>query len=127
GFVNPTFRFIPYVVLTSAFSSLREVSFVANDPRGRGDSRFFSRQLHGEGRTFTFTRVHYPEDQVCRVRSLARSSHTLEFDGIIGLANAGRIEKRHRQSAKVEMDFDDAPRRAGIRENDCRLSLRNFI
>jgi hypothetical protein len=32
----------------------------------------------------------------------------------MSFANAGRIEKRHRQSAKVEMNFDNVTRRPGI-------------
>src|SRR3981081_3245337 len=46
---------------------------------------------------------------------------------IVGLANPGGVDHRHRIPLEIELHFDDVPRRAGVRRDDRDLAPRQLI
>ena len=68
-----------------------------------------------------------PEHQV-RFRGAGPGpAHPLLLDGIVGLANAGGIDHRHRIAIEIELHLDDVARGAGMRRDDRDLAPRQLI
>src|SRR5262249_13410860 len=51
----------------------------------------------------------------------------LAFDWIVGFANAGGVDRRHRIAGEIEMEFEDVARGAGKRRDDRSLAPRQSI
>ena len=71
--------------------------------------------------------VGQPQHQIGFRRARAGAPHAFLLDGIVGLANAGGVDHRHRIAVEIELHLDDVARRAGMRRHDRDLAPRQLI
>ena len=68
-----------------------------------------------------------PQHEIRFGRTRARAPHAFLLDGIVGLANAGGVDDRHRIAVEIELHLDDVARGAGMRRDDRDLAPRELI
>ena len=76
---------------------------------------------------FLARRVREPQHEIGFRRAGARTAHALLLHGIVGLANAGGVDDRHRIAVEIELHLDDVARGAGMRRYDRDLAPRQLI
>ena len=72
-------------------------------------------------------RIGQPQHQIGLRRARPRAPHALLLHGIVGLANAGGVDHRHRIAVEIELHLDDVARGAGVRRDDRDLAPRQLI
>ena len=72
-------------------------------------------------------RVRQPQHEVGIRRTRPGTTDALLLDRIVGLANAGGVDHRHRIAVEIELHLDDVARGAGMRRHDRDLAARQLI
>ena len=72
-------------------------------------------------------RIRQPQHEIGFRRAGPGAPHALLLDRIVGLANAGGVDHRHRIAVEIELHLDDVPRGAGMRRHDRDLAPRQLI
>src|SRR5581483_9801705 len=68
-----------------------------------------------------------PSASVSHSTRSASAAHALLLHGIIGLANPGGVDHRHRIAVEIELHLDDIARGAGMRGDDRDFTPRELV
>ena len=72
-------------------------------------------------------RVGQPQHEVRIRRARPGTTDALLLDRIVGLANPGSVDHRHRIAVEIELHLDDVARGAGMRRHDRDFTPRELI